>query len=404
MGCLRLKSRFLAGLCSFWKLQGSPFLCLFQHRGAAHSPWLMVSSSILEASGVTSESPSDSFYQTHLDNPEGSLHLKVLSLIPSAQSLLLYKGLGRGCLGWGGGSQDGERKRESPCLPQLCCAPSRFSHVWLFVTLWTIAHQAPLSMGFSREEHWSGLPFPLLEDLPNPGVEPMSHVSCCPQQLGQIYPTVMSNTLYLSRASQRMKSTPQGAHPHIMRAVAGCLLRRNLGLPRRQPAGLSTVGWWHGLGSLQNLLVFYKTVSSPPHLAWVFTYVDMCLAKRLSSHGNLELHAACVFVRAKSFQLCLILCDPMDRSPPSSSVHEILQARTLEWVAMPFSRASSQPRDRTCVFCLLHGQAGSLSLVPPGKPPCHIPPIKSWLGKMLFRDPSTWELGSPTPPFKCPWV
>ena len=177
-----------------------------------------------------------------------------------------------------------------------------------------------------------------------------------------------------------------------MRAVAGCLLRRNLGLPRRWPAGLSTMGWWHGLGSLQNLLVFYKTVSSPPHLTWVFTYVDMCLAKRLSSHGNLELHAACVFVHAKSFQLCLILCDPMDRSPSSSSVHEILQARTLEWVAMPFSRASSQPRDRTRVFCLLHGQAGSLSLVLPGKPPCHIPPIKSWLGKMLLRDPSTWEL------------
>ena len=37
---------------------------------------------------------------------------------------------------------------------------SHFSRVWLFVTLWTIAHQAPLSMGFSRQEYWSGLPFP----------------------------------------------------------------------------------------------------------------------------------------------------------------------------------------------------------------------------------------------------
>ena len=42
---------------------------------------------------------------------------------------------------------------------------------------------------------------------------------------------------------------------------------------------------------------------------------------------------------------CLTLCDPMDCSPPGSSVHGILQARTLEWVAVPFSRASSQPRD-----------------------------------------------------------
>ena len=44
-------------------------------------------------------------------------------------------------------------------------------------------------------------------------------------------------------------------------------------------------------------------------------------------------------------QLCLTLCDPMDCSPPSSSVHGILQARILEWVAIPFSRGSFQPRD-----------------------------------------------------------
>ena len=40
---------------------------------------------------------------------------------------------------------------------------------------------------------------------------------------------------------------------------------------------------------------------------------------------------------AKSLQLCLTLCDPMDCSPPGSSVHGILQARILEWIAMPFS-------------------------------------------------------------------
>ena len=48
------------------------------------------------------------------------------------------------------------------------------SHVQLFVTLWTIAHQAPLSMGFSRQEYWSGLPCPPPGDLPNSGTEPMS--------------------------------------------------------------------------------------------------------------------------------------------------------------------------------------------------------------------------------------
>ena len=48
------------------------------------------------------------------------------------------------------------------------------SHVSLFATLWTAAHQAPLSMGFSRQEYWSGLPFPSPGDLPNPGIKPRS--------------------------------------------------------------------------------------------------------------------------------------------------------------------------------------------------------------------------------------
>ena len=43
-----------------------------------------------------------------------------------------------------------------------------------FVTLWTVDRQAPLSMGFSRQEHWSGLPFPSQRDLPDPGTEPKS--------------------------------------------------------------------------------------------------------------------------------------------------------------------------------------------------------------------------------------
>ena len=49
-------------------------------------------------------------------------------------------------------------------------------------------------------------------------------------------------------------------------------------------------------------------------------------------------------------QSCLALCNPMNCSPPGSSVHGIVQARILEWVAISFSRGSSQPRDRTHVF------------------------------------------------------
>ena len=48
------------------------------------------------------------------------------------------------------------------------------SRVWLFATLWTVAYQVPLLMGFSSQEYWSGLPFPSPGDLPNPGIEPKS--------------------------------------------------------------------------------------------------------------------------------------------------------------------------------------------------------------------------------------
>ena len=48
------------------------------------------------------------------------------------------------------------------------------SCVQLFVTPWTVAYQAPPSIGFSRQEYWSGLPFPSPGGLPNPGIEPRS--------------------------------------------------------------------------------------------------------------------------------------------------------------------------------------------------------------------------------------
>ena len=59
------------------------------------------------------------------------------------------------------------------------------SHVWLFATSWTVVNQASLSMEFSRQEYWSGLPFPSLGNLPNPGIEPTSLL--CPVSLGRIF-------------------------------------------------------------------------------------------------------------------------------------------------------------------------------------------------------------------------
>ena len=63
------------------------------------------------------------------------------------------------------------------CVCVCVCVLSCFSHVRLFVTLWTVAHQPPLTMGFSSQEYWSGLLFPRAGALPNPGIEPMSFMS-----------------------------------------------------------------------------------------------------------------------------------------------------------------------------------------------------------------------------------
>ena len=100
---------------------------------------------------------------------------------------------------WGGHSYRGENWPRRPCSvarsgwhwdgPRLlvsvvtwhditCCVCAQpLSHVWLFATPWTVTHQAPLSMGFSRQEYWSGFPFPTPGDLPDPGIETMSLAS-----------------------------------------------------------------------------------------------------------------------------------------------------------------------------------------------------------------------------------
>ena len=68
------------------------------------------------------------------------------------------------------------------------CVLSNFSHVCFSEIPWAVAHQAPLSMGFSRQEYWSGLPFLLPADLPNSGMEPRSPV----------FPALKVNSLPLS--------------------------------------------------------------------------------------------------------------------------------------------------------------------------------------------------------------
>ena len=117
---------------------------------------------------------------------------------------------------------------------------SPFSRVWLCATPWTAAYQAPLSMGFSRQEYWNGLPLPSPGHLPNPGIKPLS-------------PALQANSL----------------------------------------------------------------LSQPP--------------------GKPDTYTAAA--AAKSLESCPTLCDPIDGSSPGSPVPGILQARTLERVAISFSNA-----------------------------------------------------------------
>ena len=73
---------------------------------------------------------------------------------------------------------------------------SRFGCVQLFATLWTVAPQVPLPMGFSRQEYWSGLPCPPPGGLPNPGIEPASFMS--PVLAGGFFTTIATSEALLT--------------------------------------------------------------------------------------------------------------------------------------------------------------------------------------------------------------
>ena len=76
---------------------------------------------------------------------------------------------------------------------------------------------------------------------------------------------------------------------------------------------------------------------------------DRMVYRQLLAQGLWCISSAGLCICAQSLQSCLTLCDPIDCSLPRSSVHRILQARILEWVAMPSFRGSSQLRDWTCI-------------------------------------------------------
>ena len=99
-------------------------------------------------------------------------------------------------------------------IAELCCTVLLLSRVWLFTTPWTVARQAPLSMGFSRQEDWSGFPCPPPGDLPNPGMElrsPTLQEDSLPTEL----PGKLNYSVVLITAAQQSDSvTHTHTHTH----------------------------------------------------------------------------------------------------------------------------------------------------------------------------------------------
>ena len=97
------------------------------------------------------------------------------------------------------------------------CVLSHFSHVHLFETLWTIAHQAPSSMGFSRHEYWNGLACLPPGDLPDTGIEPGSLMSPAPPGKTQIYVY-----LQLNHSPVHLKLTQYCKSPYSNKMFLNC--------------------------------------------------------------------------------------------------------------------------------------------------------------------------------------
>ena len=170
-------------------------------------------------------------------------------------------------------------------------------------------------MEFSRPEYWSGYPFPSPGDLPDPGIKPRS-------------PTLQADSL-----PAEPQGKPKNTGVHSLSLLQGIFLTQGskLGLPlcRQILYNLSYQG------NLKNSTHELRELLP----CWCFR----CTSSRLLQH--------CVCVKVS--QSCPTLCYLC--SPPGSSLHGILQARVLEWVAISFSRGSSRPRDQTQVSCIPGG-------------------------------------------------
>ena len=122
-----------------------------------------------------------------------------------------------------------------------------------------------------------------------------------------------------------------------------------------EPGGLPSMGShrvrhnWSDLAAAAAMLLEESVWMNPgTRLNCVDTILSTAASLRAGDHVSMRNHSACMPNRFRRVRLC----DAMDYSPLGSSVHGILQARILEWVAMPSSKGSSPPRDQICVSCI----------------------------------------------------
>ena len=233
-------------------------------------------------------------------------------------------------------------------------------------------------MGFPRQEYWSGVPFPLSGDLPDPGIEPKPPVS--PALVGRFFtaetPGKSTSDANISDYNGRVGLSSYGFFGHTVFQLPLSALH------------YSGYLWWalriftllqHSAEFISSNLdhSFLQLDSPAPWRCkkgryWVRLGSNVCVMihePTCSQERRFHLRGGCCCYSAA--QECPALCDPMDCSPPGSSVHGILQARVLEWVAMPSSRGSSQPKDGTCVSRIAGGFFTMAAL-----------------GKLLYRDDS----------------
>ena len=173
---------------------------------------------------------------------------------------------------------------------------------------WTVARQAPLSMEFSRQNYWSGLPFPFPGDLPNPGIKPRSlavqadTLPSEPSGKSSEKSSCVETSIVLLKGFLWEEPSKHCCCCCVTSVVSDSVR------PHRQQATRLPCPW-----------------DSPGKSTGVGCH---CLLQSMKVKSASEVT-----------QSCLTLSDPMDCSPPGSSAPGILQARVLEWGAIAFSNA-----------------------------------------------------------------